>query len=189
MTINVAIAQEDFDLLLSWLDPDRVSAGQKYEKIRARLIKLFICRGHCEAEDLADETINRVTKKVRNLLSNYSGEPARYFYGVARNVLLEAAKERRKAERVATIDAIIEPIREEHGPKYNCMVKCLNELQHEQRELILDYYDAARRKRIGQRQQLAKELGIGANALRLRAHRIRAFLLGCIDDCLTKQVA
>jgi len=33
------LTQEAFDRLLGWLDPDRESAGEKYEAIRLRLIK------------------------------------------------------------------------------------------------------------------------------------------------------
>ena len=52
------LTQESFDALLNWLDPRREEAGQKYEDIRLRLIKIFTCRGCLEPEDLADETIN-----------------------------------------------------------------------------------------------------------------------------------
>jgi DNA-directed RNA polymerase specialized sigma24 family protein len=189
MTVNIAVAQEDFDHLLSWLDRDRDTAGHKYETIRARLIKLFVCRGCYEAEDLADETINRVAKKARQLSSNYSGDPTNYFYGVARNILLETSKKRYKAARTTADDPAIAPIREEHTPLYDCLVRCLQELAHEQRELILDYYDTGRRKKVGQRKQLAEELGIGGNALRLRTHRIRNLLLGCMKNCMSSQIA
>ncbi|HEY0047746.1 MAG TPA: hypothetical protein VGB68_00565, partial [Pyrinomonadaceae bacterium] len=57
------INQENFDVLLNWLDRNREIAGQKYEKIRRRLIRIFLGRGCFEAEELADETINRVTRK------------------------------------------------------------------------------------------------------------------------------
>ncbi len=58
------LTQAALDSLLAWLDPDRDRAGAKYEAIRTRLIKVFVCRGCPEAEDLADETINRVASKL-----------------------------------------------------------------------------------------------------------------------------
>ena len=59
-----SLTKEAFDSLLSWLDPDREWAGEKYEVIRARLIKVFAYRGCHTPEELADETINRVAKKI-----------------------------------------------------------------------------------------------------------------------------
>src|SRR4051794_17203645 len=80
---------EGFDSLLEWLDPDRERAGAKYEEIRRRLVKIFMGRACSSAEDLADETINRVTLKLGEIKSDYRGEPERYFYAVARNVARE----------------------------------------------------------------------------------------------------
>ena len=78
------------------MHPDRDQAGQKYEDIRRRLIRIFIHRGCITAEDLADETINRVARKVREVRDNYNpgDDPALYFYGVARNVYREYLKRR-----------------------------------------------------------------------------------------------
>ena len=49
--------QNAFDNLLEWLDADRDRAAEKYEAIRLRLIKIFLCRGCSEAEELSDETV------------------------------------------------------------------------------------------------------------------------------------
>src|SRR5712692_5852224 len=94
MKRDYAINQESFDGLLGWLDTNREQAAQKYEKIRTSLIKIFTCRGCGEADDLADETINRVTAKVDIIASSYSGDPALYFYGVAQKVHLEYLRSR-----------------------------------------------------------------------------------------------
>ena len=65
------LTKEAFDALLEWLDPNRDIAAQKYETIRTRLIKIFSCRGCLEAEDLADETINRVTNKLPEICETF----------------------------------------------------------------------------------------------------------------------
>ena len=62
MKTGWVLTQEDFDRLLRWLDANLEAAGKEYEAIRQRLIKIFARRGCSEAEDLADETINRVTE-------------------------------------------------------------------------------------------------------------------------------
>nr|MDQ3743617.1 hypothetical protein [Acidobacteriota bacterium] len=63
--------QDDFDSLLAWLDADREEAGKKYESIRLRLIRIFTCRGRHDSEELADETIRRVTLKAPTLAGEY----------------------------------------------------------------------------------------------------------------------
>src|SRR6185503_4743764 len=89
MKKNWVLSQESFDALLDWLDPDRERAGQKYEDIRQRLIRIFASRSCYEAEDLADETINRVANKVQEMRSSYEGNPALFFYAVGNKVHLE----------------------------------------------------------------------------------------------------
>ena len=88
----MAITQEPFDTLLSWLDPSRDTAGQKYETIHSGLIRIFISHGFIDAEDLADLTINRVIDRLPDIREGYVGEPVRYFHGVARNVIREARR-------------------------------------------------------------------------------------------------
>src|SRR5689334_18556794 len=63
MNKDWVLSQEAFDALLDWLDSDREQAGIKYEDIRGRLVMMFAARGCVDAEDLADETINRVTQR------------------------------------------------------------------------------------------------------------------------------
>src|SRR5688572_21938576 len=57
------ITREAFDRMLAELHPDIERAGEQYEKIRQKLVKLFEWRGCPHAEECADETFNRVAKK------------------------------------------------------------------------------------------------------------------------------
>ena len=56
--------KDPFDELLEWLDPDREKAGRRYEAIRAGLIRMYVARGVSDAEYYADETIDRVARKI-----------------------------------------------------------------------------------------------------------------------------
>src|SRR5437660_2754313 len=141
------LTQEAFDRLLGWLDDDRDSAGPKYEKIRVRLIKIFTCRGCCEADDLADETINRVTAKVGEIAESYSGDPALYFYGVAQKVHLEYSRKKPLVQE--SIESGREPGGQTAWPseasddvehEYACLEQCMDRLSSENRRLVLEYY-------------------------------------------------
>lgn len=181
MSKDVIITQEAFDRLLHWLNPDRDLAGVKYETIRLRIIKIFTCRGCNAAEELADETINRVTLKLEGLTDTYVGEPALYFYGVANNVFLEYLRKRPAPKSPAPPEPSDDVERE-----YDCLQGCMQKLSENSRELVLLYYQDNKRAKIDHRKELADRLGIAMNALRIRAHRIRKTLQGCVEQCLER---
>src|SRR5690349_311246 len=85
--------EDNFDALLTWLHPDREEAGRKYEEIRHSLVLIFEWRGFYDAEDLADETITRVLSKVPELAKEYEGDPALYFYAVAKRLAFEVLRQ------------------------------------------------------------------------------------------------
>jgi RNA polymerase sigma factor (sigma-70 family) len=177
-----SVTQASFDSLLAWLDPDRDLAAVKYEQIRHRLIKLFSCRGRRDAEDLADETINRVTLKAPEVAPEYVGDPGLYFYGVAQKVYLEAL---RKTPPQPVPPPPPDPEESaETELEYECLERCMRELTPPNKELVLEYYRDDRRAKIDHRKELAAKLGIAQNALRIRVHRIRATLQECVVRCL-----
>lgn len=178
-----ALTEESFEALLAWLDPDREVAGRKYEEIRTRLIKIFSCRGCYDAEDLADETINRVAGKLKEIKASFVGEPARYFYGVANKIHLES--QRRKQAPPPSPP----PPDPDIEQQYDCLERCMLQLTPDNRDLVLQYYQEEKRAKIDHRQRLAEHLGIAVNALRIRAHRIRQSLEKCVRNCVNEATA
>jgi RNA polymerase sigma factor (sigma-70 family) len=65
-----------------------------------------------------------------------------------------------------------------------CLQKCLTALPPEQRKLITHYYRGDKDTKIKGRRELADELGIPLNALRIRASRLRGKLEVCLRKCL-----
>lgn len=193
------LTAESFELLLDWLASDRDQAGEKYEKIRLRLIKFFTCRGCCEADDLADETINRVTGKLNEIGQTYAGDPALYFYGVAQKVHLEYLRtkpqlhasplEIRSSVHGAGAPNLTPESTGEIEQEYECLELCMSHLPPENRRLVLEYYQEEKRAKIDHRKDLADQLGIALNALRIRAHRIRLQLEECVRHCLEQSPA
>jgi len=77
-----------FNQLLSWLDDGADSQGETYLEMRRRLVAYFDRRNRPFADDLADETFNRVSKTLEQSGTIEVTPPARYCYVVARFVLL-----------------------------------------------------------------------------------------------------
>jgi RNA polymerase sigma factor (sigma-70 family) len=178
------ITEEAFNKFLSWLDPDREVAGMKYEGIRRHLVIILTCRGCAEAEDLADETINRVIRQGQRLADKYVGEPKAYFVTVAHHLFLEyAEKHQTRSELPTELPQPLGPDPEEER-EYECLEKCMQELPSASRYMLLRYYQENKQAKIDNRKKLAKELGIDLNVLRIRTHRARAVLQRCIDECL-----
>jgi len=185
MSKKLVITEEGFNALLDWLDTDRDQAGEKYETIRLRLIKIFVSRGCNAAEEMTDETINRVIFKLREIRESYVGDPALYFYGVANKVHLEYVR-RKPFPQVAP-----QPLSssDETEQKHECLERCMRQLPADQREMVLQYYMEDKRAKIDHRKELAEKMGIALNALRIRVHRIRLVLQQCVQDCLEQQMA
>jgi len=173
------LTQESFDALLAWLDPSREEAGRQYEDIRVRLIKIFICRGCNESEDLADETINRVSNKLHKIRATYEGARAPYFYGVAHKVYLEYRR-RPPTPLLPPRSDDSELMEQVHA----CLEKCIENLAPDNRRLVRKYYQGEKTAKIIRRKKLADSLGIALNALRIRAHRLRGTLQECVEGCL-----
>lgn len=177
------LSQEAFDALLTWLDSDREQAALKYEKIRRSLIKMFSDRGVLEPEDLADETINRVTHKLKGIEKDFTGDPALYFYGVANYVYMERL--RKKLPQV-----VVTPPNDANRIEleYNCLERCIDRLSKEDRDCLLRYHGPDGRNETEHRRALAEELGIGPNALRIRVYRIRQTLKECVAKCVERSL-
>ncbi len=179
---NWVLTQEAFDQLLARLDPNRDSAGAKYETLRQKLIKFFAWRGCATAEDYVDEAINRVSRRIAE------GEQIRdlgnYLGGVARILLKEYQKER--AGQLEVVGHFPPPGEDDPGgqARFECFERCLSQLSGENRELILQYYQGEKHSKIENRKALADQRQIPAYALRKRAHRIRAKLEDCVRDCM-----
>lgn len=177
-----------FEILLTWLNPNRDEAWKEYETVRATLIKIFSWRKCRNAEDLANEVFNRVEQKMPGLMKTYEGDPKRYFYGVAQNVVHEYWRDETRfselqEEKTSADSPVV--ISEHENHRQECLRRCLAKVSKKDRELIMKYYQSEKKAKLSDRKQLAKDLGgITMNALWIRVSRIRSFLATCIRECL-----
>jgi DNA-directed RNA polymerase specialized sigma24 family protein len=184
VAVSPGLTPEEFEALLAMLHPDREKAGEIYESIRGRLIRLFEWRGCSHAEDLADETINRVARKFARGLELERQDSYPYFCGVAHHVFQEVVRrEAREHKALESGDWSSSPPPEDE-PDYRLdhLRACLQTLEADQRRLLLRYHQDD--QRIRSRKDLCDELGIPMNALRIRVHRLRRKVEACVQEKL-----
>jgi len=169
--------------LLAALDPDRDRAGAAYEMLRRKLVRFFEWRQCPNPDELADETVNRVARKFAegHVLTGNAGD---FFFGVARFVLKEHWKINQPLEIDEKTDIPATQNDESVEQTHSCLDRCLNALFAAERDLVLRFYHFDGRAKIDNRQQMADELQIPMNALRIRVHRIRVRLRTCVLKCI-----
>ena len=176
--------------LLNYLDPNQDLAAEEYERLRQMLIVFFQYRGLTNPDQLADDTINRVARRLSEG-EQIDASPRTYFYAVARNVWREQLVSPRVPASVddlppsvLAMDSIAESTHIEREQRFECLERCLAQLPPDTRELILNYYHGEKSSKIQTRKELAAQLGIQPNALRIRVCRIRDKLEQCVRNCL-----
>jgi len=182
---------EAFNRLMAWLDANESKAADKYQYIHFKLTKLFIAYGAANAEDLADETILRVIKRLPEIQSTYQGHPDLYFSGVAKKIHKEYLRFAQKHENSfdeyrskGRTPSVSQPTLSSDDPGRKCLEGCLTALDLRDREIILSYYEEDTYRRIEQRKDLAQKLGMTAGNLRVRKHRIMQKIEQCVKKCL-----
>jgi DNA-directed RNA polymerase specialized sigma24 family protein len=178
--VKKEVTRERFEGFLDWLSPDRERAGEEYERLRFRLCTFFSLR-HCGfADELADETINRVIlksseEKIENKLA--------YCYGVARNVYRESL---RKERSHLDIDDVIVAAKTPEEPSFSreCLDQCLKKLPGDSQNLLLEYFSATRQAKIELHRRISEGLKLTQTALRMRVMRTKQKLKVCVEECM-----
>ncbi len=181
-----SLTSDSFEKFLCWLSPNRDEAGRKYEQLRKTLVKRFTWRGCHIPEELFDETVNRVAKKIALGTVECTGDPFAYCYGVARLVLLEYWRKPKPELMPENVPSSDIHQREWDPTELDALSKCLDQLSARDRDLITRYYEGAGRERIEMRRKMASQCG-GANALRIQIWRIRARLRDRISEWVGRE--
>ena len=184
-----------FRRFLNWLDQGDDSGGQRYLEIRHRLVQYFDRKSCSSPDELADETLQRVARRLSEEGEIRDLSPAHYCYIVAKFVFLEYQRSPNRAQvsleavaaRHAATSGTVPPAAEEQGIRLNCLENCLQKLPEDHRALILEYYRHERRSKIECRREMAVRLGVTMNALTIRACRIRERLEQCVRTCCTRE--
>jgi DNA-directed RNA polymerase specialized sigma24 family protein len=186
-----------FVRLLNHLGPTDDSAGEEYERFRDRLIQYFEWQRFANAEELADETMNRVAKALGNKNVVWTKDPICFIYGFARNI----AREEREKIITVSIEQIGDPVchlwrpgplsesEEIQNGYFSNFGERVHKLPEYERNLIIGYYFGEKGTKVQKRQDLACDLGISVDALRILAHRIRTRLEASVAKCADRKSA
>ena len=155
--------------------------AREYETLRRKLIAFLDWRGAAQPEAAADETLDRVARKLEQgvPIANMRA----YALGVARHVLQEVERRERRKQ---TLHRSWSELRQADGgngedDSLRCLARCLDALSADDRALIVRYHRSDDEE---SRQGMAKQLGLSYGSLRTRAHRIRTALARCIGGCM-----
>ena len=187
--IEGKLSGDAFERLLNALHPDRERAGEMYVDLCLKLRTYFAWKCSCgsDVDDLVDETLNRVAKKLEEgvFVININA----YSFGVAKKRCLEYT--RKQIERPLEVDppdtAITEPT-EEADRRHECLKKCLAKFNPEDQELIVGYYKVEENEKIkDSRKRLAEQFGKSPGSLKVHVTRLREKLKKCINSCMDRE--
>jgi DNA-directed RNA polymerase specialized sigma24 family protein len=155
--------------------------ARAYETLRRKLIAFLDWRGAAQPEAAADETLDRVARKLEEgvPIANMRA----YALGIARHVLQEAERRERREHALhrSWSELRHDGGGSEEGESLQCLARCLGALSADDRALIVRYHRADDGE---SREAMARQLGLSYGTLRTRAHRIRTALARCIVGCL-----
>lgn len=188
---NWVINDTAFTKLLEWLDEGKNSEGQKFLEMRGRLVAYFDRKNCLNPDELADETLNRVARRLEEEPIE-SEVPAKYCYITARFVFLESLREKADVsldevgQKLPSLQNSIKESEEfeNRERRLNCLENCVGQLGEANRELIIGYYYGKERVKIENRRALAQKFGLSVNALSIRAYRLRDKLETCVTKCV-----
>jgi DNA-directed RNA polymerase specialized sigma24 family protein len=144
------------------------------------LCTFFSLRHCCFADELADETINRVIlKSSEEKIEN----KAAYCFGVAKNVYRESLRKERIHLDIDEV-TIAAKAPEEPSLSSECLDECLDKLSPESRDLLLDYFSEAKLRKIELHRRISESLRTTQTALRMRVMRSKQKLKICVQECM-----
>jgi hypothetical protein len=181
------MSPEEFGQLLAWFAPDRDAAAKMYLAAHKNLVRFFQFNFCNRPEDLTDEVMNRVAKKVPPLREGL--DHIAVLRGFARNVLKEykrspdwhledlTGEEPAPVVKASGIDDA--EIRSRN------LQTCLAALPEPDGQLLVEYHKYEPSAKITHRRAMAKARQMTPNALRLKISRLKS----TVEDCVKRLTA
>jgi DNA-directed RNA polymerase specialized sigma24 family protein len=175
------ITAENFAALLAALGDTPQERGTQYEALRSKLGFFFSRRSLQLPEDLADEVLDRLARRIAEGVEISSVQA--FALGIARYVAQEQSAEQSHLlvfdeQLWHNIPAHLATQNEEE--EIDRMERCLKKLPRAEARLLEGYYLAPADNPMQARKDLANDLGISANTLRQRVFLARQSLRACM---------
>ncbi len=180
-----ALGAEALEGLLVRLGTDPDAAAAEYRRLHQRLLAFFESHGSLEPGRDADETLDRLARKLRE--GHVIRDVPAYVHGLARNVLREAWRRARREEGAREALRAQPPPPVADALLWDSFDRCLAQLEPDRRELLVAYYSASRGSNRAWRAELAASRGLSLNALRIRVFRAREALRESLARRLAEQ--
>ena len=192
---DASFSAEGFASLLAKLGDTPREAGERYERLRSKLIFFFTRRQLSLPEDLADDAMDRLGRRFSEGLDISSVDA--FALGIARHIAQEqvtiASQTRTvdtaffddipafsltssEKERIVNLDQRIEAFE-----------RCMRRLPSREMQLLKSYYLDPPGDRTSVRRSLAKRMAISQGTLRQRVFLIRRSLVECVTVSLQKK--
>jgi DNA-directed RNA polymerase specialized sigma24 family protein len=180
------LTRQRFDLLLTHLSADASERGARYEMLRGRLVVFFARRMFALPEDLADEVLNRLARRLEE--GEAIGRIEGYALGIARHVAQEQYARSNRESAAAeefywNVSRQTHTTDEEQELRLERMKRCLERLPRPDGVLLSEYCLAEGGGKIAARKRLADAQGMTQAALRKRIFVLR----GMIQRCMKRQ--
>jgi hypothetical protein len=191
VTMSLQRVPDPIEALLAFLDADPHRAGEKYAALQQLLAKFFEWREAAPALDLADRTLDRVGEKIAagariESLNSYCRRVAYFIYLEWLNRQPEHKNVPIEEVAQLSLETVAAGVAELEAQRRDCQQDCLSRLPGGTRGLLREYFAGAGRARIERRERMAKQEGIGMDALYNRVTRLLRKLRECERACLQK---
>jgi DNA-directed RNA polymerase specialized sigma24 family protein len=168
---GMSITAEAFGRLLVRLGGDEEKAAVEYESLRRRLLLYFDARGCRDADVCADETLDRVARRLKQ--GERVENVTRYAHGVARRVALEALRRHQRHRAALAEWPRLPPAEGADEALLARLEQQIQRLPSGAGHLLVEYYRSDESSLCRNRRYLADRLGISYGALKMRIHRAR----------------
>jgi RNA polymerase sigma factor (sigma-70 family) len=174
-----SVSKTSIPALLAALGETPEESGLEYERLRSKLILFFSRRMLQFPEDLADETLDRLARRI--VEGTVIDSIPAFALGIGRHLALEQMKNRSETMEDDFWDNVPAPSATQSSEEEIArMERCLKTLRPDEANLLRGYYLATKGTSIKTRGKLAKRLGISANTLRQRVFLARQRLRDCM---------